>query len=179
VAFAGNDTLVCKDESIELAGQAQFYDTVEWQTAGDGVFSDASQLNATYTPGLQDIANGSVTLTLNVAATEVCTGTASDAVLLTVDDCTSIDENEKQAQVKILPNPSNGIFMIEMYSSSQSKLSWSLLDAQGKMVKKGSLKSGNVNSTSHQFNFSELPSGTYYLEIKDGNNRFSELILIQ
>jgi hypothetical protein len=179
VAFAGNDTLVCKDESIELAGQAQFYDTVEWQTAGDGVFNDASQLNATYTPGLQDIANGSVTLTLNVAATEVCTGTASDAVLLTVDDCTSIDENEKQAQVKILPNPSNGIFMIEMYSSSQSKLSWSLLDAQGKMVKKGSLKSGNINSTSHQFNFSELPSGTYYLEIKDGNNRFSELILIQ
>jgi hypothetical protein len=109
----------------------------------------------------------------------VCDSQASDALLLTVDDCTNVEEIENQARLRILPNPSNGIFNLELNSSGQNKLSWSLIDAQGKMVKKGSLKSGSNKTISHQFNFSGMPAGTYYLEIKDGNIRLSETILIQ
>ena len=61
---AGSDINLCSDESAHLLGFATNQTSVMWSSAGDGIFSDATILEPTYTPGMQDIANGSVTLTL-------------------------------------------------------------------------------------------------------------------
>ena len=61
---AGFDINLCTDEVAQLNGYAANQTSLEWTTAGDGTFDNATIMNAIYTPGTQDIANGSVTLTL-------------------------------------------------------------------------------------------------------------------
>ncbi|MBR3709677.1 MAG: T9SS type A sorting domain-containing protein [Bacteroidales bacterium] len=61
---AGLDVDVCEDEPVQINGFAANYTSLEWTTAGDGTFDDATIMNPIYTPGSQDHANGSVILTL-------------------------------------------------------------------------------------------------------------------
>ena len=61
---AGLDINICTDETAQLNGYASNQTSLEWTTAGDGTFNDATIMNAVYTPGAQDIANGGTTLTL-------------------------------------------------------------------------------------------------------------------
>ena len=63
-ASAGLDVSSCGDEPAHILGYATNYETLNWTTAGDGTFSDATIADPMYTPGTQDLANGSVTLTL-------------------------------------------------------------------------------------------------------------------
>ena len=65
-ASAGIDLSACENESVQVLGYASNYQTIQWTTSGDGSFNDATVANPTYTPGTQDISNGTVTLTMNV-----------------------------------------------------------------------------------------------------------------
>ena len=49
-----------QDIGVEVTGA---YSVFEWSTNGDGTFGNVNELTTTYTPGSQDIANGTVTLT--------------------------------------------------------------------------------------------------------------------
>ena len=56
--FVGNDTLVCGDDSLILNATIQTATGGIWTTLGDGIFSDSSDLNASYYFGANDtIAN--------------------------------------------------------------------------------------------------------------------------
>ena len=55
-----------------------------WTSSGDGTFDDPGKLDAVYTPGSDDISNGSVELTL--AATNVDNETVDDEMTLTLID---------------------------------------------------------------------------------------------
>ncbi|MBO7084067.1 MAG: T9SS type A sorting domain-containing protein [Bacteroidales bacterium] len=61
---AGLDMDVCEGSSALINGYAANQTSLEWTTAGDGTFDDATAMTPTYTPGEQDLANGSVVLTL-------------------------------------------------------------------------------------------------------------------
>ena len=63
-ASAGLDIDACGSEPTQILGYATNYETLTWATSGDGTFDDATIMDPTYTPGIQDIANGSVTLTI-------------------------------------------------------------------------------------------------------------------
>ena len=63
-ASAGLDINSCEDQPAQILGYAVNYETLNWTTAGDGSFNDATIMDPVYTPGTQDIANGSVTLTM-------------------------------------------------------------------------------------------------------------------
>jgi hypothetical protein len=67
---AGDNQTLCADEMVSLSGQVDppVYDSAKWTTSGDGFFADDTALVTTYTPGSNDIAAGSVTLTLTVTA---------------------------------------------------------------------------------------------------------------
>ena len=49
-----------------LAASATNYNLVTWSTSGDGTFSNTNILNPVYTPGVNDIANGTVDLHLQL-----------------------------------------------------------------------------------------------------------------
>ena len=66
-AYAGDDMIVCVTNGFTLTTDtAANYSSVLWTTPGDGTFDDDSQLNPTYTPGINDSITGSVILVLTV-----------------------------------------------------------------------------------------------------------------
>ncbi len=69
VVFAGEDILICENVTdVPLNGSVTGTATEgNWETLGDGGFNNASDLNATYTPGAADKAAGSVQLILHSA----------------------------------------------------------------------------------------------------------------
>ena len=63
---AGYDVTVCEGSEAQIVGYAIHYDNLQWTTSGDGTFNDATIYMPIYTPGAQDIDNGSATLTLTI-----------------------------------------------------------------------------------------------------------------
>lgn len=84
-ANAGSDMEICAPNNAFLNGSfGGAASSASWTTAGDGTFNNANLLNAVYTPGANDVANGSVLLTLTTDdPAGVCTA-ASDNLTLTV-----------------------------------------------------------------------------------------------
>jgi len=64
--FAGPDTESCENLDFNTDGTSTNYETLNWTSSGDGTFVDATILDAIYTPGVNDVANGEVNLTLTI-----------------------------------------------------------------------------------------------------------------
>ncbi len=92
-ASAGNDANICETESYTLAATATNYVAVNWITNGDGTFDNATNLQATYTPGTNDINTGSVILTLNVTGYGACDSSITDAMTLSIQKAPGISTN--------------------------------------------------------------------------------------
>ncbi len=84
-ANAGDDQTICESSICQLDGSAYNSSTIEWSTSGDGVFSDINDPEATYTPGTQDIANGSVVITLTAYPIPPATSTSTDDMILSIE----------------------------------------------------------------------------------------------
>jgi hypothetical protein len=83
VADAGADAVVCQNQNHQLSGTAAHHDIITWSSAGDGSFDDAALLDAVYTPGANDISQGSVRLSITAFANGVCAD-ALDEMILTI-----------------------------------------------------------------------------------------------
>jgi hypothetical protein len=84
LANAGADASICEMQSHQLNGSVEYSENYTWTTAGDGVFSNDSILNPVYTPGLTDIQNGSVQLTLSALPSNSCTTSDHSSLMLTI-----------------------------------------------------------------------------------------------
>ncbi len=84
LANAGPDTTICQNATYTVTGQANNYNNVAWNTSGDGTFNNPSMLTTTYTPGINDKINRTVTLTLTVFGKPPCNGFIHDAMVLTL-----------------------------------------------------------------------------------------------
>jgi hypothetical protein len=87
-------------------------------------------------------------------------------VLLTIPPCSTIAgiENEQLITPSIYPNPILSNFKIDGIDS----YNWSLKNQLGQ-----SIKTGNQSSTSLQ----DLPSGLYFIEVKDKNQTYNYRII--
>jgi len=72
---------ICEDESFNINALVNEAGNVNWTTNGDGNFENPSTVETVYTPGEQDKANGTVTLTLNAASPYGCGDTSHELVL--------------------------------------------------------------------------------------------------
>ena len=84
VVNAGNDQLICNGETCSLSGTVSYSNSYHWSTSGNGIFTNSNALVTNYIPGFQDIANGSVTLTLTANSISPCSGTVSDNMVLNI-----------------------------------------------------------------------------------------------
>jgi hypothetical protein len=83
-ADAGPDDDVVAGQSAALDGFVENSASHNWTTSGDGTFNSSILLNAVYTPGPNDIANGSVLLTLHALDISPCAVSTSDAVEISI-----------------------------------------------------------------------------------------------
>lgn len=83
-AYAGEDFTITDSEVVNL-DQAAVENTtaIEWSTNGDGYFSDITEINPTYFPGQDDIAEGDVKLIITAMPEDGCTVNSMD--LITID----------------------------------------------------------------------------------------------
>ncbi len=95
-ADAGASTAtICYDATYTASATAT-NGTILWTTDGDGSFGDATIEDAVYTPGTNDIANGTVTLTMTV--TGAC-NSPSDDLVLTIDPESTADAGSSTATI--------------------------------------------------------------------------------
>ena len=71
---AGSDQTICSTSGVSLNGTAS-NGTILWTSSGNGSFANNNLENVSYTPSVDDINNGSVSLTMTVSS-----GGCSDAV---------------------------------------------------------------------------------------------------
>ena len=72
---------ICEGDTFEVNALVSETGSVSWTTDGDGTFDRPDNVNANYTPGEQDKANGSVTLTLSANSLYGCGDAVHDLVL--------------------------------------------------------------------------------------------------
>ncbi len=175
--FAGNDTLVCVNNSIELLPEVANVDSLMWTTAGDGTFNDPNLENAIYTPGTDDIANGSVVLSLYGSSTPPCEGEDSDDLILTIDECTGLDEFLSQEMtLEIFPNPSSGIFNLKVSSIHADEFTLKVLNIHGQQIFGGKLGFEN-GQYSNSLDFTYFPKGIYYVVVQGENSSVTKRIV--
>ena len=112
VASAGLDINICVDENAQLNAYVANQTSLEWTTSGDGTFDDNTIADAIYTPGDEDIANGTVTLTLTAyKGTEVI---ADDVEVIFVEEPVATYQNQYVAYsidpIEISIDIENGAF---------------------------------------------------------------------
>ncbi|MER3320202.1 MAG: hypothetical protein RIB79_18040, partial [Allomuricauda sp.] len=95
IVDAGSDEEICEGDTLDLAASgtppsASNTSSLSWATAGDGSFDDPAALLPAYTPGVNDIANGSVVLTLTGNGNGSCPATL-DAMKLTITPVPIVD----------------------------------------------------------------------------------------
>lgn len=81
-ANAGPDMTICEGNAALLNGSITNSTSFAWSTSGDGTFTNTSTLTPTYSPGSNDIQNGSVTITLTAYPTGVCLQSHSDNTIV-------------------------------------------------------------------------------------------------
>ena len=79
--YAGPDDEICEGDDFQCMGEATDWVSVEWTTSGTGTFSDNTILQPIYTPSIDDITAGLVTLT--ITATDSDGDLADDEMDLT------------------------------------------------------------------------------------------------
>ncbi len=94
-AFAGDDISICQSEIAILSATATNHSSIHWTTGGDGYFENPSSLSTTYHPGIQDIASGSVQLSLSAIAANGCSDAVS-SLMVSIEKSPAVNAGENQ-----------------------------------------------------------------------------------
>jgi hypothetical protein len=91
---AGADITKCENQNVSVSAVILNGVTSLWSTSGDGTFQAPSQSQTIYNPGPADISAGGATLTISVNAIAPCTGSAQDALALTLTPLPDVDAGQ-------------------------------------------------------------------------------------
>ena len=81
--FAGPDLTICADaDTISLNGSVQSAGGGEWNSSGDGDFTDITDLTGGYIPSANDTTNGTVTLTLTSTDNGTCNAVNDELIII-------------------------------------------------------------------------------------------------
>ena len=153
---AGPDLQICHDEQALLNAFAANYETLNWSTSGDGIFTDAVNPNSLYTPGVEDISNGNVILTVTANG---ISGEVSDELTLMVETCLGMEELQAN-DFRISPNPAQELFRISFESTHLKELR--IYDITGQLIRNIQLASDQKDI---QLNANRFHSGVYIIKV--------------
>ncbi len=100
----------------------------------------------------------------------------SDTILVTFAYCAGIGENDANAGVEVYPNPSSGLFNINIYGMNK-EMEMSIYDMQGRMVYHETL-SGIHDGYNKEINLSNQSRGVYYIKLMNEDEVFVKEIII-
>jgi hypothetical protein len=178
-AFAGNDTMVCRQlNTMTNYGEATSYRQVAWGTGGDGSFDHTDSLTTHYTFGTHDKAVGGVDLYFLAMPISPCTGNAQSSKHVTLGWCTGITPNQDETfKVSVYPNPTTGNFLLTVTGLGNENASITLTDTHGQTV--SSETASGVKTYARKIDLSGYPKGVYILKVQTDNHLATEKVVIQ
>ncbi len=93
-ADAGPTKDICSIPTLIEGAVANHYSSLDWTTTGNGTFSNGNTLTPTYTPSVNDVANGTVTLTLTANPINPCATPATSSIILNVHQAPEINAGD-------------------------------------------------------------------------------------
>ncbi|MEQ8702283.1 MAG: T9SS type A sorting domain-containing protein [Phaeodactylibacter sp.] len=113
-----------------------------------------------------------------VEETDVTTDLVCFNYCVTCDMVVGIDEQTLQASIEVFPNPVRDILNVQVdLPSAAESLHLRLMNTLGQVVLSnnyGQLQSGNI-----ELDMSQLPAGTYLLQVRDGRAQFARSVVVQ
>jgi len=145
-----------------------------WSTSGDGTFDDATQVNASYTPGTEDIDTELVTLTLT-GESDMC-GSVLDDMELSINTL-GIGKQRGNMDVSIYPNPTQGTFKVELSGKYDKEVSLRVYNSLSGIVynQENILTQGNYTETITL----DVEPGVYYLRIEGEDVLVVEKVVVK
>ena len=150
VADLGDDTIVCEGSFLTLS-TADIYDSYVWQDGSSG----NTYLISTSSLGIGDFDYW-------VEVTDALTCTHRDSMVLSVIDCSSVNElGLNEELVSIYPNPVVDVLRLEL-NENADKFRIKLLNAQGQIL----FEKHDSQRQLIEYSMEELPSGIYFLSVE-------------
>ncbi len=164
--YAGPDASICAGDEYQCHGAATDWDEILWTSSGTGTFDDPTILEPVYTPSADDIANGSVELTITVENTD---GTADDEMMLAILDVPAVPETPDGPDYVDLMVTTSSDYTIATVPYA-NEYSWHIDPLEAGTI------SGNTNTGNVQWNLSYLGSAMIsVMAINDcGDSEYSE-----
>ena len=144
----GVDTVICHDQTY----------TLDAGNAGDNYLWSTGETTQTIVVNAADYEYGIETFSVVVSNQYACEG--EDEVAVEIKDCTGIDEYSQAVGIRLFPNPTNGIFNLELESLAKLQASIKVMSVSGILVyEKTNIE---INGQySQQLDLSTLSSGIY------------------
>jgi hypothetical protein len=101
-----------------------------------------------------------------------CAG--SDEIVISLDDCTGINELGTELSLMVYPNPSRGVFQIESNGFNLNESTVTIIDLRGNVV--STIRPQGAVRETITLN---QPSGVYFLSIEVDGNVAQQRIIIQ
>jgi hypothetical protein len=127
IAYAGPDITQCAENPVSLLASSTYASSLMWSTTGDGTFSNTNQLDATYHPGVADLAEGGCLLRLLANPTQPCTIPDADTLQLVLLPPAQIEIGQNNARICYGQNFNLALTSATDYSSLQ----WSTVNGGG------------------------------------------------
>ena len=162
---AGEDVVILDTEAFQLEAEGTEIGTIQWNTSGDGTFSDENIMQPIYTPGAQDLINGQVQLSVEVAITDPCVDDDSDQMTLFISGV-GIDEIHASHQLSIFPNPTNDIFTLNInHLNAGEEFTYFVYTSYGKEVFR-ELATSKSDTYSKILDMSDFVAGVYFVTVE-------------
>lgn len=94
----------------------------------------------------------------------------------TINSTLGVDDVNKADNLTIYPNPSTGVFTIELNSNAKN-ISYSVYSLEGKLISQNNVNH-NGGKFSQKLNLSHLPSGTYLVQVNNGSEKISKKLIV-
>jgi len=117
---------------------------------------------------------GVITYTATATGPNLCTN--SDAAVLTVNLCSGVEENKNDITVSIVPNPSNGLFYLNVEGMNET-VTMNIYSISGQLVYTEQVD--NTGLVNKPVDLGSYPKGMYFLRLINKNITHTEKIIIE
>ena len=170
VANAGRDTTLCSNANTTTLGGSP--------TAGGGVGPYTYQWSPSTGLSSATVSNPTATATTPTAYTVVVTDnlgtTASATVNVNVQICGGINDISA-ANFSIVPNPSNGNFVLDFANSNFNDAQINVYDVTGRTI----LADKVNNSSSMKLSLGNVPAGAYIIQITSAGQSATRKLIVE
>ncbi|CAG0985644.1 MAG: T9SS type A sorting domain-containing protein [Bacteroidetes bacterium] len=161
-----DDTTICNGQSVQLSA------------SGGSFYSWTPTLGLSCTNCPNPVANPTNTTKYFVSVSDSAGCESLDSVTITIDPCVGIENATNTKNIKILPNPSTGKFLLQLSSLISEETFIEISDINGKIVFKEKFASKN-NALNETIDLQNQGKGIYQISIKNNHSTITEKIVIQ